>query len=124
LPFCHWTLRGAIPRAAYPKALNTLGDHILKRQLDLGLTQKAAAKLIGVHPASLVNWEKGRTEIEVRFYPALIEFLGYNPLPGPRTRGEAVRQERMARGLSVGRLAAMVGVYPITVSRIEVTDRA
>lgn len=77
---------------------------------------------MGLDPESLENWEKNRTRIAVRFYPALIEFLGYNPLPEARTRGEEVRRRRMTLGLSAERLAAMARVYPTTVCRLE-TDR-
>lgn len=73
-------------------------------------------------PESLENWEKNRTRVAVRFYPALIAFLGYNPLPEPRTRGEAVRRQRMTLGLSLERLAMMARVYPTTVCRLE-SDR-
>jgi len=77
---------------------------------------------MGLDPESLENWERNRTRIAVRFYPALIAFLGYNPLPEARTRGEAVRRQRMTLGLSAERLAMMARVYPTTVCRLE-TDR-
>ena len=83
------------------------------------MTRKAVAKFLKVNEGSLENWEKGRTEPEVRLYPTLIEFLGYNPLPAPRTAGEAVRRERVSRGLSLARLAELAGVDPATVARLE-----
>jgi hypothetical protein len=89
----------------------------------LNLTRKAAAKRMGLDPDSLENWEKNRTRIAVRFYPSLIAFLGYNPLPEPRTRGEAVRRQRVTLGLSVGRLGTLERVYPTTVCRLE-SDRS
>ena len=77
---------------------------------------------MGLDPESLENWEKNRTQIAVRFYPALIAFLGYNPLPEGRTKGEAVRRQRMTLGLSADRLAKMARVYTTTICRLE-TDR-
>ena len=88
----------------------------------MNLTRKTAAERMGLDPESLENWEKNRTRIAVRFYPVLIAFLGYNPLPEPRTRGEAVRRQRMTLGLSAERLAMIANVYPTTVRRLE-TDR-
>ena len=88
----------------------------------MDLTRKAAAERMGLDPESLKNWERNQTRIAVRFYPALIAFLGYNPLPEPRTRGEAVRRRRMTLGLSAERLALMAKVYPTTVCRLE-SDR-
>lgn len=120
LPSCHTTLEATIPKHGYPKQLNHLGDHLLKRRLDLGLTRKAAAAQMGLDPESLENWEKGRTPPAVRFFPKLIELLGYNPLPEPRTRGEAIARERTSRGFSRKALAEVVGVDEATVRRLEI----
>jgi len=51
--------------------------------------------------------------------PAVIRFLGYNPSPPASTPGERVAYERVARGWSRKRLAAMAGVDEATVRRIE-----
>jgi len=60
LPF---TLTAQKPlERAYPKELVTLGDHIKKRRLDLGLFQKDVAVAIGVGTCTITNWEKDRTE--------------------------------------------------------------
>lgn len=77
---------------------------------------------MGLDPESLENWEKNRTQVAVRFYPALIAFLGYNPLPEARTRGEAIRRKRMSLGLSLEGLAKQARIYPTTICRME-SDR-
>ena len=119
LPSCQTTLCAAIPKGGYPKQLNQLGDHLLKRRLDLGLTRKAAAAELQLDPESIENWEKTRTIPAVRFFPTLIKFLGYNPLPEPGTRGEAIARERICRGLSRKALAKLAGVDEATVRRLE-----
>ena len=96
-----------------------IGHHILKRRRDLGLQQKQAARQIGVHAGSLENWEYGRTKPVEQLMPAVIRFLGYNPLPSPATPGERVAYERVTRGWSRKRLAASAGVDEATVRRIE-----
>jgi hypothetical protein len=68
---------------------------------------------------NLRNWERGRHGIEIRFFPAIIQFLGYHPWPTPRTRDEAVYRERMARGWSRRRLAELAGVDEATIRRLE-----
>ncbi len=40
--------------------LETLGDHLRKRRLDRGLTQKELAAMLGVDETSVYNWEKNR----------------------------------------------------------------
>ena len=47
--------------------------------MDLGITQKEAARRIGANQWTVINWEKGRTEPAVRFVPRIIQFLGYEP---------------------------------------------
>jgi DNA-binding XRE family transcriptional regulator len=75
--------------------------------------------MLAVDADSIRNWEAGQTSIEVRYYPALIEFLGYNPLPLAKTPGAEVRRERMTRGWSRRKLAAVARVDEATITRIE-----
>ena len=120
IPFCDSpNLTFPKPKHHYPLALRTLGDHLLKRRLDLGHTRKYAASLIGVDPASLKNWERAQTEPAVGFFPRLISYLGYNPLPEAGTRGGQIRRQRISRGLSRKALADAAGVDEATVKRME-----
>jgi len=111
------------PNPGYRLQLVSVGDHIRKKRLALGLMQKEVASRLGATSATVKNWEQGHTEIEVRFYPKIIGFLGYNPLPEARTRGEVIRRERMSRGLAANRLAQLAGIDENTVARLE-ADRA
>jgi hypothetical protein len=38
-------------------------------------------------------------KLEVHYYPTIISFLGYNLLAEPSSLAEAVRRERMSRGI-------------------------
>ena len=51
-------LTAGVGNPAYPLQVNHLGDHLRKRRMDLGLTRKAAAKLIGTNAWSLKGWEE------------------------------------------------------------------
>ena len=64
----------------------------------------------------MANWEKGKTQPVVRYYPAIIRFLGYNPLP-PAGDGfpSQLKAARKQRGLSWKRLAKELGVWETTV---------
>ncbi|MEN6383817.1 MAG: helix-turn-helix transcriptional regulator [Phycisphaerales bacterium] len=66
---------------SYPSSrpLITLGDHILKKRLDLRLEQKQVAKIIGTDKCSIANWEHNRSEPRTRYLPKIIDFLGYTP---------------------------------------------
>jgi len=56
-----------------------LGDKLKNRRLELHLFQKDVAKIFNVSEESIVNWENHHRELQIQFYPKLIEFLGYFP---------------------------------------------
>jgi transcriptional regulator with XRE-family HTH domain len=121
LPFCHLAFQAKKPLpAAYPKELQTLGDHLRKRRLDLALTQKDVAKRLGADEGSVWNWEKNRSSPALRFVPRIIEFLGYAPDDTkPETLGQRIVAFRRLRGLTQKELAQRLGVDPSTLAGWE-----
>ncbi|MEO6244762.1 MAG: helix-turn-helix transcriptional regulator, partial [Opitutaceae bacterium] len=91
--------------------------------MDLHLFQKDAARQIGAGMQALINWEKGRSEPEVRFIPGIIAFLGYDPRPKPGTLGERLIAFRVAKGWARPRLAKDLRVDPSTLARWETGKR-
>jgi len=81
LPFCKIELKAAqlLPLPDYPKTLNTLGDHIRGKRLDLGLLQKDVAKIINTTTDTIWNLEKNYAIPSLFYIPKIIEFLGYIP---------------------------------------------
>ncbi len=47
----------------------------------LSITQEEAALRLRVNAWTVHNWETGQRKPEIRFIPALVEFLGYDPEP-------------------------------------------
>jgi transcriptional regulator with XRE-family HTH domain len=105
--------------AKYPKQINSLGDHIRARRLDLKLLQKQVANQIGVHELTITGWESNTTVPEVRYMPAIIEFLAYDPLPAASSLPERLATARMALGLSQRKMAGKLGVDPSTLMAWE-----
>jgi len=64
-----------------PTELKTIGDHIRRQRLALKMRQEDVAKILGVEHTSIRNWEGTTSTPESRYMPAIIELLGYNPLP-------------------------------------------
>ena len=115
MPFCHAELRAAKPKPSrYPKEINTLGDHIRSRRLDLDLFQSDVAEQIGVDTTTIYNWEGNASTPAIRYVPAILRFLGYNPLPPAQTFVERLSSARKVLGLSQRELALRVGVDPGT----------
>jgi len=72
---------------------------------------------------SVWNWENNATTPVFPYWPAIIGFLGYNPLPKPQTPAEQLVQTRKIRGLSQKEMAKRLGVDPSTLARRERGER-
>jgi transcriptional regulator with XRE-family HTH domain len=107
------------PSAEFPKELCTLGDHIRKRRLDLGLFQKQVAAEIGVDEDTIFRWESNESRPQVQFIPAIIKLLGYSPFPLPDLPGQRLVFYRQIHGLSQKRLAMRIGIDPKTIELCE-----
>ena len=121
LPFCHVRLTARKPLSpAYPRVLRTLGDHLRKRRLDLGLLQRHVAEQLQVQQMTLCNWERNRTHPQLRFIPRITAFLGYDPYDTHSdTLGKRIVCQRSALGLSQRDLALHMGIDPSTLRRWE-----
>ena len=98
----------------YPKKLETLGEHIRKRRLELRLLQSDVAQLLLADKTSVFNWENNRTAPQVHHIPKIINFLGYNPLPAARSLSEKLMAARRTLGLSRRAMAKPLGIDPGT----------
>jgi hypothetical protein len=102
------------PTHDYPLELGTVADHLRKRRFDLKLTKVGAGRRLGIGPWRYTRWESGEMDIEAHYFPTIIAFLGYNPLPEPSSLAEAVRRERMSQGLprrALARRLCVLGSY-------------
>jgi predicted transcriptional regulator len=99
--------------------LNTLGDHLQKRRLDLGLTWKAVGQLVGAGATNVAHLSKGYGEPALHWWPGILRFLGYDPRPEATTLGAALVRHRQGRGQSQRQLAAVLDVDPATLANWE-----
>jgi transcriptional regulator with XRE-family HTH domain len=106
-----------------PLAPQTVGDHIRKKRLGLKLLQKDVAEQLGVDKTSVFNWEGNRSSPEIRYMPAIIDFLGYDPLPVANTLAERLVRQRTGLELSQKESAERLGVDPSTLAKWERGER-
>ena len=123
LPFCKLQFKAKKPQSlAYPKTLTTLGDHIRKRRLDLGLWQKDVAATLGVTVSAVTNWELNRVTPYFTYLPKIIAFLGYIPPPFDKMADNIVERMKLYRfthGLSQEKFAKLIGLDETTVAGWE-----
>ena len=72
-----WALKGG--KKMQPK---TIGEHLKKRRLDLGLDQDQTASQMGVTWNTISNWERGVYRPSKKPMPNIITFLGFDPRLG------------------------------------------
>ncbi|MDR3403532.1 MAG: helix-turn-helix transcriptional regulator [Chthoniobacter sp.] len=97
---------------------------IRKRRLDLGLRQADVAEIVGCDTMTVVNWEKGHSALpQINHMAGVVEFLGFNPLPGGDTVAERLVNHRKVRGLTQKVFAAQLGVDQSTLAKWERGER-
>jgi DNA-binding XRE family transcriptional regulator len=76
-----------------------------------------------VRESSIFSWEANEGAPDVRFMPAIIRFLGHNPLPEAMTPAEQLVRQRTTLGLSREDAAVEIGVDAGTLARWERGER-
>ena len=103
----------------YPKNIKTIGDHLRKKRLDLKLSQRKVAQIIGVSEATIWNWENNRKSPKVGFLPKIFKFLGYSLYEPKISFPEKLAFLRKSLGLSQEKLAKLVGLDESTIRKLE-----
>jgi transcriptional regulator with XRE-family HTH domain len=114
LPFVRISRKSLIQQA-WEFEPQSLGEHIRRRRLMLAITQEEAATRLGVNAWTVHNWETGQRKPEIRFIPALVEFLGYDPEPVDEgTLAGRLVAKRRELGLSQREAARSLQIDPGT----------
>ncbi|WP_367182971.1 helix-turn-helix transcriptional regulator [Ferrovibrio sp.] len=93
-----------------PHTADTLGSHLKRRRLALGLLQADVALTLGIHEATLRAWEGSENTPAIRHVPKLIEFLGYDPYPAPAGLPEQLLALRRRLGLTLIQMGRVIRV--------------
>lgn len=99
-----------------------VGDYIKQRRLNLGLSQIDVAKIIGVSDETIRQWENNTYKPLIRFYPKIIKFLTFVPLPKPISFREKLRFCRHVLGMTQKQFAQLVNYSSDTVSSWETNE--
>lgn len=84
------------------------------------MLQKDIATLIGVTEICITNWENNRSKPYVKYYPKIIQFLGYMPFEvDSSTLAGKIKLYRYMHGLSKEKLASILHIDESTVHHYE-----
>ena len=97
----------------------TLGEHLKRARQIKRIRQKDAAMILGVGQFTYMTWEKDQKFPTVRYFPAIVLFVGYDPLPEPQTEGERMRRRRWLFGLTSLEMADVDGCDQGTLLKLE-----
>ena len=76
-----------------------------------------------MNKGSLENWEGQHRHPALFCIPAIIRYLGYNPLPAAKTLAGRLTRYRVSLGITQKELAKQLGIDPCTLARWERGDR-
>jgi len=108
--------------------LQSLGGHLKRCRVSRKLTQKEAARQIGIKLDALLNAELGHTEPRIESIPLIVRFLGYCPFPAPESLPERMLAKRREMGWTMKEAARQMGIsmdgkavlWPRLANRLEV----
>lgn len=105
---------------AYPACLETIGDYIRTKRLDSGLFLREVAEQLQVSKETLNDWELHKAKPLIQQYPAIIQFLGCDPLFTKQdSLGERLKHHRRKHGITRKEVADTLGVCTHTLGRLE-----
>src|SRR5262249_62294784 len=104
-----------------PRQLRTLGDHIRKKRIELGLLQREVADLLGADPQSVNAWERNYRQPVLHRLPGISAFLGYDleNVSDDAPLGLRIVSKRRRLGLSQKALAQSLGIDEGSVRKWE-----
>jgi transcriptional regulator with XRE-family HTH domain len=97
----------------------SLGEHLKRRRLELGLRQKETAARLGVTEWGYANWEKGKGTPSTVRYKGVVEFLGHYPHPNGWSLGNRLLKIRRCLGMTSRDAARLIGVDQDTLLKWE-----
>lgn len=115
-----FTAQKPIYQPFHPKTLKTIGDYIRTKRLDSGLFLREVAEQLQVSKETLNDWELHKAKPLIQQYPAIIQFLGRDPLFTDKdSLGEQLKHHRRKHGITRKDVADILGVCTQTLGRLE-----
>jgi DNA-binding XRE family transcriptional regulator len=107
--------------SGFPEHPQTLGEYIKQHRLRNNLLQKDLAKTFKVNETTITNWENNHNEIQTRYLPKVIDFLGFTPeiIKDFKPLQSEVFLTRCELGLTQQQMALRLGIDKTTLHALE-----
>ncbi len=110
-------------KAGFPINPKTIGEHIKRKRMQLGLMQSEVAEIINVSTDCIYHWETNRNKPQINYYQKIISFLEYNPFEiNANTLSEKIFAFRCLNGLSSKAFGRLLKVDASTVRSWELGE--
>lgn len=95
----------------YPFNPQTLGEHLMKRRMDLEIPKIEVARRLGVTEEAIYAWETGMHYPYINYFARIIKFLGYSlwHFDTAALSGQ-IQDYRHKHGLTAEQFGKLVGV--------------
>src|SRR5262249_12996045 len=87
--------------------------------MPLGLFQRQVADELGTDETTLFRWERNMAQPQIRYFPRILKFLGYDPFPAAVTLADKPPDARRSLGLTQTAFAEQLEVDPATLRKWE-----
>jgi DNA-binding transcriptional regulator YiaG len=125
VPFSELDVSVPLPdKRTFPSQLQSVGDHLRQARLVRNIQIKDVITTLGISRETLRGWEGNQFEPHVSHYPAIVQFLGYNPfLFDTSTLSGKIKTYRYTYGLTQAQFGALLGTNSSVVWQWETALR-
>jgi DNA-binding XRE family transcriptional regulator len=104
----------------YPFNPRTLGEHLMKRRMDLEITRLEASRILGISEDTIYLWETGTHLPYINYFARITAFLGYSLWSfDTTTLSGKIQDYRHTHGLTAEQFGRLVGVLGTAVRAWE-----
>jgi DNA-binding transcriptional regulator YiaG len=105
------------------KPPNKIGSHIHAARARKKLSCRQAAKHFQIEHNNFIAWEKNEVTPMPRYFPKIINFIGYCPIPKINRQTKCYLNRVYRNGRSMSQQAKLEGICERTVSKRELDQR-
>ena len=119
IPFSELNTSTPLPdKRVFPAELQSIGDHLKLYRLSNNSSQKGLIQYFEVDRETIRSWENGSYLPSVKYYPKIIQLLGYYPFEHEQeSLGGQIKRYRFINGLSQEQFAGNLQINSVSMGK-------